>query len=135
MIASLKLQSKKIKPTDEKIEPQHLSTLTCKIFTHRTLKFSFLSVDAAKDFIPPEIVELLQKSMNTLIQELFRFQENQDKGDGKFEVSFLFLKGKHLLGSFKHMSQSIFHVTLKVSDECDSLSYVRYTLTAICPRY
>lgn len=114
MIASLKLQSKKIKPTDEKIEPQHLSTLTCKIFTHRTLKFSFLSVDAAKDFIPPEIVELLQKSMNTLIQELFRFQENQDKGDGKFEVSFLFLKGKHLLRSFKHMRQSIFHVMLEV---------------------
>ena len=85
-----------------------------KIVTHRTLKFSFLSVDAAKDFIPPEVVELLQKSTNTLMQELFRFQENQDKGDGKFEVSFLFLKGKHLLRPFKHMSQSIFHVTLKV---------------------
>ena len=111
MIASLKLQSEKIKSTDDKIEPQHLSTLTYKIVTHRTLKFSFLSVDAAKDFIPPEIVELLQKSTNTLIQEVFRFQENQDKGDGKFEVS---LKGKHLLRSFKHMSQSIFHVTLKV---------------------
>lgn len=78
--------------TDYKIQPQHLSTLTYKIVTHRTLKFSFLSVDAAKDFIPPEIVELLQKSTNTLIQELFRFQENQDKGDGKFEVSFLYLK-------------------------------------------
>ncbi|KAM7430002.1 Unconventional myosin-XIX [Porites harrisoni] len=38
-----------------------------------------------KDFIPPEVVELLQKSTNTLMQELFRFQENQDKGDGKFE--------------------------------------------------
>ena len=48
------------------------------------------------------------------MQELFRFQENQDKGDGKFEVRFLFLKGKNLLRSFKHMSQSIFHVTLKV---------------------
>ena len=114
MIASLKLQSQKIKSSDDKIEPQHLSTLTYKIVTHRTLKFSFLPVDAAKDFIPPEIVELLQKSTNTLIQELSRFQENQDKGDGKFEVSFLFLKGKHLLRPFKHMSQSIFHVTLKV---------------------
>lgn len=114
MVASLKLKSRKIKSTDDKIEPQHLSALTYKIVTHRTLKFSFLSVDAAKDFIPPEVVELLQKSTNKLIQELFRFQENQDKGDGKFEVSFLFLKGKHLLRSFKHMSQSIFHVTLKV---------------------
>ena len=57
--------------------------------THLTLKFSFLFVDAAKDFIPSEVVELLQKSTNKLIQELFRFQENQDKGDGKFEVRFL----------------------------------------------
>ncbi|XP_074635591.1 unconventional myosin-XIX-like isoform X1 [Acropora palmata] len=64
---------------------------TCPKFRHKTHQFAInhfaetVSYQADellkknKDFIPPEVIELLQTSRNVLIQELFQFKDSEDQ--------------------------------------------------------
>ena len=52
--------------------------------------FSFPTLLPKQDFVPPEVVELLQGSKNTLIQELFQLKRNcTQNSDGTRSVSVL----------------------------------------------
>jgi len=46
----------------------------------------FLILLSTQDFVPPEVVELLQRSKNTLIKELFQLKRNQIQDSDVLEL-------------------------------------------------
>ena len=56
-------------------------------FTYSRFIFLISNFLLTQDFVPPEVIELLQSSRNTLIQELFQTRSHTQDKDARQEVS------------------------------------------------
>lgn len=56
-------------------------------FTYSRFIFLISNFLLTQDFVPPEVIELLQSSRNTLIQELFQMRSHTLDKDARQEVS------------------------------------------------